>query len=188
MAGKESYFVRQWQRLSARERVLAGLTSIILISALLHQTAFTSGERSLRALADTVAGTEREILDLTARIADLRARANEIKEGRAPALQGRQLVDERGVVILLEDVSAEARSLGVNLVSIHPSQEIDKEKYKEVSMNLDLKARYREIGEYFKRLENLARLVNVRRLRMEACPDASSVCQVQVEAVTYMAK
>jgi Tfp pilus assembly protein PilO len=73
-------------------------------------------------------------------------------------------------------------------VSVHPSQEVDKENYKEVSMSLDLKGRYREIAEYFKRLERLSTIVNLRKIRIESCPDASSVCAVQVESVTYMAK
>jgi Tfp pilus assembly protein PilO len=65
---------------------------------------------------------------------------------------------------------------------------VDKEKYKEVSVSLDLKGRYRELGEYFKSLEKLSKLVSVRRIRMESCPDSSSVCAAQVEAVTYMTK
>jgi type IV pilus assembly protein PilO len=99
-----------------------------------------------------------------------------------------ELTDQKSAVSFFEDVSDEARRLGVGLVSVHPTQEIDKEKYKEVSMNLDLKGRYRDLGEYFKRLEGLHRLVNVRKIRIESCPDASSVCAAQVEAVTYMAK
>jgi Tfp pilus assembly protein PilO len=71
---------------------------------------------------------------------------------------------------------------------VHPTQEIDKEKYKEVSMNLDLKGRYRELAAYFKRLESLQRLVSVRKIRIESCPDTASVCAAQVEVVTYMAK
>jgi Tfp pilus assembly protein PilO len=76
----------------------------------------------------------------------------------------------------------------VSLISVHPTQEIDKDKYKELSMNLDLKGRYRELAEYFRHLENLSRVVNIRRIRVEACPDASSVCATQLEAVTYMEK
>jgi Tfp pilus assembly protein PilO len=55
-------------------------------------------------------------------------------------------------------------------------------------MNLDLKGRYRELASYFKHLENLSRIVNIRKIRVEACPDTSSACATQLEAVTYMAK
>jgi Tfp pilus assembly protein PilO len=128
--------------------------------------------------------SEKEILDLTARIADLKARKTESRGVSA----GWELADQKSVILFLEDVSGEARRLGVNLVAVHPTQEIDKEKYKEVSLNLDLRGRYRELAEYFKRLESLSKVVNVRKIRLESCPDSSSVCSAHVEAVTYMAK
>jgi Tfp pilus assembly protein PilO len=55
-------------------------------------------------------------------------------------------------------------------------------------MNLDLKGRYREMAEYFKHLENLSRIVNIRKFRVEACPDSASACATHLEAVTYMTK
>ena len=120
-----------------------------------------------------------EILDLTAQITDLRGRSAEIKAG-GKASAARELVDQKGVVLFLQDVTGEARRLGVSLVSIHPSQEIDKDGYKEISMSLDLKARYRELAEYFRRLEGLSHVVNVRKIRVSSCPDSSSVCSAQL--------
>jgi Tfp pilus assembly protein PilO len=104
------------------------------------------------------------------------------------ASAGWDLADQKSAILFLEDVSGAARRMGVNLVEIHPTRETTKEKYKELSMNIDLKGRYRELGEYFKRLESLPTVVNVRKIRIESCPDASSVCAAQIEAVTYMAK
>jgi Tfp pilus assembly protein PilO len=101
---------------------------------------------------------------------------------------GWELADQKSVILLLEDVSGQAKRFGINLVAIHPTQEIDKVQYKEVSLNIDLKGRYRALADYFKRIEGLSKVVNIRKIKLESCPDASSVCAVQVEAVTYMAK
>lgn len=177
-----------WERLSGRERVLLTVTGMALLSALIYQYPYSMRERAVASLRAAASATDLEIQELAARHTELRVRSAEIKAGGAGALQARALVDQQGVITVLDDVSGEARRLGVNLVSIHPSREVDKENYKEVAMNLDLKARYRDLGEYFRRLEALARVVNIRKLRMEACPDASSVCAVQVEAVAYVAK
>ena len=49
-------------------------------------------------------------------------------------------------------------------------------------------SRYRDLAAYFSRLEGLSRVVNIRRIRIESCPDTASVCAAQIEAVTYMAK
>jgi type IV pilus assembly protein PilO len=182
-----TYGEQWWQRLAPREKVLFALTVAAALSAMLYQFGYVPLERANRQLLADVSVTEKEILEITVKIADIQTRSDEIKSGKTSII-GKELFNEKNAVLLLDDVSGEARRLGVNLVSIHPSKEIDKNTHKEIAMHLDLKARYREVSEYFKRLEDLARVVNIRKLRMEACPDAASVCSVQIEAVTYMAK
>ncbi len=188
MADKGRVLSGYWQRLSMRERLIVTFVLLTVLSALLYKLPYAMLVTSVNSQKVSVVGAEREILDLAAQIADLHNRAAEIKAGGPIAVRGRELIDQTGAVLFLEDVSGEARRLGVSLVSVHPSQEIDKENYKELSMSLDLKGRYREIAEYFKRLEGLSKIVNLRKVRMESCPDSSSVCAVQVEAVAYMAK
>ncbi len=187
MAGKQTEILEYWKKLTKRERIIATITLLTVLSWLVYQFPYTMQVRWVKSLESRVTASEREILDLTAQITDLRGRAAEIKAG-GQAAPARQLVGQKGAVLFLEDVSGEARRLGVSLVSIHPSQEIDKDGYKEISMSLDLKARYRELAEYFRRLEGLSHVVNVRKIRVESCPDSSSVCSAQLEAVTYMAK
>jgi Tfp pilus assembly protein PilO len=184
MSEKSSGIMGYWQKLTKRERVIAGLAVVCILSWLLYQYPFTMQERAIKSMKAGIGASELEILDLTAQIADLKTRKTESKGVSA----GWELADQKSVILFLEDVSGEARRLGVNLVAVHPTQEIDKEKYKEVSLNLDLKGRYRELAEYFKRLESLSKVVNVRKIRLESCPDSSSVCAAHVEAVTYMAK
>lgn len=184
MAEKRSAFSDYYQRLSKRERFIASLTLMALLSALIYQFPYTMQVKAVNSLRTGMASAEKELLDLTAQVADLKGRMAENRGLSA----GWQLADRKNAVLFLEDVSGEARRLGVNLVAVHPSKEIDKDSYKEVSMNLDLRGRYRELAEYFKRLEDLPRVVNLRKIRIESCPDSASVCAVQVEAVTYMTK
>lgn len=180
---------RFWRGLSNRERLLISIALTAVLSWLVYQYPYTMQERQVKLLKAKADAAEKNILELTAQIAELKLKAERIRSGEEmQGVAGWDLVDQRGVVLFLQDVSAEARRLGVNLVAVHPSREVEKEKYKEVSMNLDLKGRYRELSEYFKRLESLSRVVNVRKIRVEACPDASSVCAVQLEAVTYVEK
>ena len=184
MADVSAVMAGYWQKLGKRERVISAITLLCVLSALLFQFPYTSMVKKTVSLTMNIVNTEKDILDLKMQIADLQKWA----AGGAGRPTRWELADQKSAVLFLDDLSGEARSLGVGLVAIHPTQEIDKEKYKEVSMNLDLKGRYRELGEYFKRLEGLQRLVNVRKIRIESCPDAASVCAAQVEAVTYMSK
>jgi Tfp pilus assembly protein PilO len=184
MADIRAVITGYWQKLAKRERIIVVITTIAVLSALIFQFPYTRMVRSAVALNMKIVTTEKDILDLKTQILELQRWA----AGGAGRPTAWQLADQKSSVLFLDDLSVEARGLGLGLVGVHPTQEIDKEKYKEVSMNLDLKGRYRELGEYFKRLEGLQRLVNVRKIRIESCPDAASVCAAQVEVVTYMAK
>jgi hypothetical protein len=184
MADIRAVIAGYWQKLAKRERVIVAITLLCVLSALIFQFPYSRMVKSAISLNMKIVTTEKDILDLRMQIADLQKWA----AGGAGRPTAWELADQKSSVLFLDDLSGEARRLGVGLVAVHPTREIDKEKYKEVSMNLDLKGRYRELGEYFKRLEGLQRLVNVRKIRIESCPDAASVCAAQVEAVTYMSK
>lgn len=173
-----------WRKLSKRERIIVAITVACLLSAFIYQVPYTILTRSLNSVRTRISAMEKDIIDQTAQIVELNRRASIDMSASA----GWDLADQKSAVLFLEDMSGTARRMGVSLVAVHPAQEITRERYKELSMNLDLKGRYRELGEYFKRLERLPKVVNIRKIRIEACPDASSVCAAQIEAVTYMAK
>lgn len=176
------------RKLAKRERIIIFVTVLVLVGAMLYQFPYLTLVKYADTLKTTIGTTDKEILGLAVQIADMKAREADIKAGLQSGIAGWDLVDQKGVVLFLEGVSAEARREGVSLLAVHPSREVDKEKYKEVSMNLDLKGRYRDLAAYFKHLENLSQIVNIRKIRVEACPDSSSACATQLEAVTYMAK
>jgi Tfp pilus assembly protein PilO len=173
-----------WRKLTKRERIIATVTLFCALSWLLYQAPYALLERSVHSVQSSIHNSEIELLEQTAQMVELKRRASIDMSASA----GWDLADQKSAILFLEDVSGAARRMGVNLVEIHPARETTKEKYKELSMNIDLKGRYRELGEYFKRLESLPTVVNVRKIRIESCPDASSVCAAQIEAVTYMAK
>ncbi len=184
MENKLSRIAVYWRKLTKRERSIVAVTVFCVLSALIYQFPYSLSVRSLNSVQTSIRNSEQDLLDQSAQLVELRRRASIDMSASA----GWDLADQKSAVLFLEDVSGAARRMGVGLVEVHPSREITKEKYKEVSMNLDLKGRYRELGEYFKRLESLPRVVNIRKIRIESCPDASSVCAAQIEAVTYMAK
>lgn len=183
MADKRS-LVDYWRKLAKRERIVATITLFCTLSWLFYQVPYDMLVRSVSSVQTNIRNSENDLLDQTAQIVELKRRASIDMSASA----GWDLADQKSAILFLEDVSGAARRMGVNLVEIHPARETTKEKYKELSMNIDLKGRYRELGEYFKRLESLPTVVNVRKIRIESCPDASSVCAAQIEAVTYMAK
>jgi type IV pilus assembly protein PilO len=184
MADISSRIAVLWRKLTKRERIIVAVTVLCVLSAFLYQFPYSMLERSLLSIQTDISAMEKDILDQTVQLVELKRRASIDMSASA----GWDLADQKSAVLFLEDVSGTARRMGVSLVAVHPTREITKEKYKEISMSLDLKGRYRELGEYFKRLERLSKVVNVRKIRIESCPDSSSVCAAQIEAVTYLAK
>lgn len=184
MEGKLSRLAVFWRKLTKRERIIVAVTVFCALSWLVYQFPYSLSVRALNSVQTSIHNSEQDLLDQTAQLVELRRRASVDMSASA----GWDLADQKSTILFLEDVSGAARRMGVGLVEVHPTREITKEKYKEVSMNLDLKGRYRELGAYFKRLESLPRVVNIRKIRIESCPDASAVCAAQIEAVTYMAK
>lgn len=184
MEEKLSRIAVSWRKFSKRERIVVAVTLLCALSWFMYQFPYSLVDRSLHSIQMNIHNNEQDLIDQTAQIVELKRRASIDMSASA----GWDLADQKSAILFLEDVSGAARRLGVGLVEVHPSREITKEKYKEISMSLDLKGRYRELGEYFKRLESLPRVVNIRKIRIESCPDASSVCAAQIEAVTYMAK
>jgi Tfp pilus assembly protein PilO len=184
MADISSRIAALWRKLTKRERIIVAVTMLCVLSGFLYQFPYSMLVRSLISAQTRISNMEKDILDQTAQIIELKRRASIDMSASA----GWDLADQKSAVLFLEDVSGTARRMGVSLVAVHPAREISKDKYKEISMNLDLKGRYRELGEYFQRLESLSKVVNVRKIRIESCPDSSSVCAAQIEAVTYMAK
>lgn len=173
-----------WRKLSSRERILFLLTLMTAASALIYVFPYSIQEKAVNTLTMNVTAAEKEVLGLTLQLEELKKRKSDGKQ----VSPGWELADQKSMILFLEDMSGAARKVGVNLVALHPTQEIDKQTHKEVAMNLDLKGRYRELGEYFRRLESLSKLVNIRKVRLEACPDSASICAAHIEAVTYMTK
>lgn len=184
MRAKRSFPQRSWERLSNREKTILVLTCLTAVSALLFVFPFTQQEKSVKAIRTNIASAQKEMVALGIQIEELKKQKGEARQ----VSPGWELADQKSLILFLEDMSGAARKVGVNLVGVHPTQEIDKQTHKEVSMSLDLKGRYRELGEYFRKLESLSKLVNIRKVRLEACPDTASVCAAHIEAVTYMAK
>ncbi len=174
--------------LTKREQIIVYLTLIVAVIGLIYQVPYMLMVRSVNRVQAKVLAMEQEVQTISLQIAEIKAHEAEIKAGLKTNIAGWDLVDRRGVILFLDDVSSEARKQGISLVAVHPTQEVDKDKYREVSMNLDLKGRYRELAEYFRQLENLSRIVSIRKIRVEACPDSASSCATQLEAVTYMEK
>jgi hypothetical protein len=75
MAGKGTVIIGHWKRLSNRERLILIFTLLTVLSGVLYKIPYAMQVQSMNSLKVRAVGAEREILDLTAQIADLHSRA-----------------------------------------------------------------------------------------------------------------
>src|SRR3990172_7096766 len=105
MADKGTVISGYWQRLGTRERFIATVMLLAVLSALIYQVPYAMMVRSVNSLTTGLVEAKNEHLAPTAQTPALNGRAAEIKAGGPIALRGRELVDQKGVVLFLEDVA-----------------------------------------------------------------------------------
>jgi hypothetical protein len=71
MTESRSAFLAYWRRLSLRERVLAALTAMTAVSALIYVFPYTMEERAVKLLKTNIAASEKEILGLSLQVEEL---------------------------------------------------------------------------------------------------------------------
>jgi type II secretory pathway component PulM len=91
MADKGRVLSDYWKRLSMRERLILTFMLLTMLSGVLYKIPYAMQVQSMNSLKVSAVGAEREILDLTAQIADLHSRAAEIKAGGPIAVRGKAL-------------------------------------------------------------------------------------------------
>ena len=93
------------RKLTHRERFIVLLTALVLVGGLIYRIPYSLLEKSAAAHRITLENTEKEILSLSVQIADLKASEADIKAGRKSGIAGWDLVDQKGVILVLEGIS-----------------------------------------------------------------------------------
>lgn len=92
------------------------------------------------------------------------------------------------VSTLIEEITQTARVGGVDFVSVRPEGITDKGSYLEMKVRIDLKSRYRDVGEYLDRLQALPRAMSVSGVRIETGPEISPRVNAEIHLLTVLGK
>ena len=99
-------------------------------------------------------------------------------------LKGR-LPKEKQIPALLSQIASQAK-LEYNLIKILPEE--SRLVYKEIPIQIQLKGRYQDLGEYLKGLEESTRLIKIKSLSIKTDPNAPPKLDVTLEIATYIVK
>lgn len=81
------------------------------------------------------------------------------------------LPDRRNVHALLNSVETLARDEDFNLARFTPGRQIEREYFDEWPITINLQGTYHNLAEFFDRIANLSRIINVDDLRIDALRD-----------------
>jgi len=171
--------------------VLVGIILIVVINNLLFKP-IISKRRELRlkyqSLEAELKRKEFELQEAQAKTEAERITSLEKKyrhtQKKLEYLKGR-LPKEKQIPALLSQIASQA-GLEYNLIKMLPEE--NRLVYKEIPIQIQVKGRYQDLGEYLKRLEESTRLIKIKSLSIKTDPEAPPNLDVTLEIATYIVK
>jgi Tfp pilus assembly protein PilO len=183
------------QKLAPREQIILWMTVAVLIGIggfLLHDWQ----QKKLLALNSQLNGVKTEIRTL---MSDVQVRQKEVDQAAAQQVAAKTRASEAAhtqeqlsqggrVSELVTELMRVAKEEGVDIVSIKPGEPRDQGGYIELPMTIDLRARFRGLGEYLHQMQHLQQVVLVGRVRVGPAAVEGSALAVEVETVSFLGK
>lgn len=184
-----------WKKLKLRERALFIVTGIVVLWVLVSMMLMPKVKQvkqyrteiaTLRANISRQSGLLPSLRTSLKRLRSQESTRDVSKGGLmkiSDVLQGGTQLSS-----FLEELNRLARLRQVEIVSIRPEGFEDKEAYLEMNFRMDLKSRFRHLGEYLMMLENLPRAIIVNDIKIESSVENNPYIIAQLKAATFMAK
>ncbi len=131
---------------------------------------------------------ERKVSEVRAIVSNLSAFEQEIAEMEKRLKQAlRQLPDSKELPGLLTDVSSLGKDAGLEFKAFRPRDEIAKDFYAEVPIEVEFSGDYHDIARFFDKVSKLPRIVNVSQLEMQIAGEDQGLTRLKVhgEATTF---
>lgn len=99
----------------------------------------------------------------------------------------RQLPNGKELPVLLTDISSLGKNAGLEVKAFRPQEEIRRDFYAEVPINIEFVGRYHDIAGFFDEVSRLPRIVNIGRLEMSIEDENAldTVLKVKGQAQTF---
>ncbi len=178
-------------KLSWREKIIIIVTIIAAFYFFFYQALYLSKAKEANSLRSEIITINNELTSFTAQITEMAKRIDELKKA-APAnelTEIRRLTgDATKLSFLLEEFTRLARGTKVDFIAIKPTMVEDKGRYMELKLSIDLRARYQQLGEYVKALEDMPRGMVINDIRIELNLASHPLSMARIDAVTFIPK
>jgi type IV pilus assembly protein PilO len=162
--------------------------AVVLIVGLYWFLIYRDYSAKLDAKQAILTKKQQELNEQRVILADLpkfRQETADMKSKRQKALE--QLPNEKDIDKLLEDISSMAIASGLEILLFKPQQEVKRNFYAEIPVELKLSGGYHELALFYDKIASLPRIVNVSDLLIEKPQDVDgrNILQASCTAKTY---
>ena len=95
------------------------------------------------------------------------------------------LPDKREIPSLLTSISKAGSDAGLAFHLFQPTNEVNKEFFKEIPFSIKVQGRYHQITDFFFQVKNLNRIVNINNVEVKSKKEGD-LLEMSCKAVTYM--
>lgn len=144
------------------------VVAVIIGVLSLHYVFFIKDEIKVLNIAEQEEqGLKQQLKTLHARAVNLPAYREQMKVmERRFGVMLRKLPSATEMPELLEDISRTGHTSGLSIVAIQPNQEIEKEFYVELPIEIKVSGNYHQIGSFISQVANLPRIVTLHNFEM----------------------
>jgi type IV pilus assembly protein PilO len=171
---------------SYRVMLIAGLVALVLGA---YTYAFYMPARQQRAAVEAQErDLERQVGEVRALVDNLPVFEEELTRLEDKLKRAlRQLPDSKELPVLLTDVSSLGKNAGLEVKAFRPHDEIPRDFYAEVPIEIEFSGGYHDIARFFDRVAKLPRIVNVGHLEMGIADQGldQTVLRVRGEMTTF---
>jgi len=185
----------QWRKLAPREQIIIFLAAFVILGAAgvyLHdklRAKLLALDSQLSDLKNETQGLKAELLLRQKEVDRAGAKQVAAKVRASLAAQTQAQLSQGGrLSSLIDELMRLAKEDDIQVISIKPGQPQDQGGYMELSITMDVQARFRNLGEYLHQMQHLQQVVLVGHVRAELLTVEQATLRVQVETVSFMGK
>ena len=172
--------------LSRKQRLLICVLTLALIGGVYYYFFLTPRLESIQRLTHEYDRLSAQLVSFKRKAASLEkyeAKLKSMEDEFYTALLA--LPDKKEIPSLLTAVSNSGNDAGLEFLLFKPESEVKKDFYAEIPVSIKVRGGYHQIAEFFDRVSQLSRLVNIQDIVMNyAAKDA--MLTVSCKALTYM--
>lgn len=185
----------QWRKLALAAQIIVALSvAAAIVAAGLYLN--DSQQARLRELTLQVTDMKKEIHDLKAELPLRQKAVEQARTQQGPvtartslaAQTQKQLSQQGRLSALIDGLMRAAKEDDVQIISIKPGEPRDHDSYVELPITMDVRARFRSLGEYLQQVQQLQQVVLVGRISVELSVVEQAGLTVQMEAVSFLGK